>query len=71
MSVEFQFESLQEMLVMSGHGPFVWGAYALTIVSLLLLVVQVRMRKRDVAQMVHVAQLKATQIHKDVESGAS
>ena len=35
MNIQFQFDSLNEFLSMSGHGPFVWACY---LIALLLLV---------------------------------
>lgn len=31
-----QFESFSEAMAMGGHGPFVWGAYAITLVVVLI-----------------------------------
>lgn len=45
--MNFQFDSLQDFLQMSGHGPYVWACYGITFVVLLYLVVQpIRRRRR-------------------------
>lgn len=39
MDLQFQFDSLAQWLVMSGHGPYVWACYGaglLVVVSLLV-----------------------------------
>ena len=38
--MNFQFDSLQDFLQMSGHGPYVWACYGITFVVLLYLVVR-------------------------------
>ncbi|MGH1470240.1 MAG: heme exporter protein CcmD [Cellvibrionaceae bacterium] len=35
MDIIFQFDSLQDFLTMSGHGPYVWFSYA-TVLSAML-----------------------------------
>lgn len=42
----FQFESIQDMLMMSGHGPFVWASYAITLAAVLWLLISPLMRQR-------------------------
>lgn len=34
----FQFESVMDLLSMSGHGPYVWASYAITFFAMLALV---------------------------------
>lgn len=34
MKLTFQFDSLQALLWMDGHGPYVWGAYGVTFFAL-------------------------------------
>lgn len=41
-----QFDSFREFLVMGGHGPYVWAAYAITLAVLLGLVVSARQQRR-------------------------
>lgn len=36
--MNFQFETLMEFWVMKGHGPFVWSAYAITLIALIYLI---------------------------------
>lgn len=45
--MNFQFDSLQDFLQMSGHGPYVWACYGITFVVLLYLVLRpIRRRRR-------------------------
>ena len=37
--MNFQFSSFAEFIDMAGHGPFVWAAYAVTLVTLVALIV--------------------------------
>ncbi len=41
------FDSLQAVLEMDGHGAFVWAAYAITLVVLLLMLYTPRRRSRQ------------------------
>lgn len=34
----FQFESVMDLLSMSGHGPYVWASYTITFFAMLVLV---------------------------------
>ncbi|MBK8185970.1 MAG: heme exporter protein CcmD [Cellvibrio sp.] len=36
--MNFQFESLAELLAMKGHGPFVWSAYSISIIAFAYLI---------------------------------
>lgn len=45
--MQFQFASLAEFLSMSGHGPYVWAAYAVTLIVLLALAVAPLRRLRQ------------------------
>lgn len=57
------FENFTALLMMDGHGPYVWAAYALTTVVLVGLVVSPLLRKRQVlAQLRKVLQREQTQI---------
>lgn len=42
----FRFESLQDFLQMSGHGPYVWSAYVISIAVMLWLVISPQRRRR-------------------------
>lgn len=44
--MSFQFDSLQDFLQMSGHGPYVWACYGITFVVLLYLVLRPLSRRR-------------------------
>lgn len=49
--MKFQFETFADFLSMSGHGPYVWAAYAITFISLVyLLLSPVRQKKAFVKQ---------------------
>ena len=41
------FDSLQALLQMDGHGPYVWAAYAITLVVLLSMLLAPRRRARQ------------------------
>lgn len=43
----FAFESLQQLLHMDGHGPYVWTAYGISAATLLVLVYQGRAQRRQ------------------------
>ncbi len=36
--MNFQFESIAELLTMKGHGPFVWSAYFISIMAFAYLI---------------------------------
>ena len=40
------FESVGALLAMDGHGPYVWSAYGITMLVLLVLIVAPRVRQR-------------------------
>jgi heme exporter protein D len=44
--VNFQFDSLQDFIQMSGHGPFVWSCYGITFAVLIYLVLSPLSRRR-------------------------
>ena len=44
----FRFDSLQDFLQMSGHGPYVWSAYVVSIVVILWLVASPLRRRRQI-----------------------
>ena len=49
--MEFQFTSLADFMMMSGHGPYVWSCYAATAAGLLYLIISpLRRRRRFLAQ---------------------
>ncbi|TNE76057.1 MAG: heme exporter protein CcmD [Gammaproteobacteria bacterium] len=43
----FRFDNLQDFLHMSGHGPYVWSAYAISIAVMLWLVISPMRRRRQ------------------------
>ena len=49
-----QFDSLTALWQMGGHGPFVWSAYAIALITLLALVIVPLQRSRRI-----VAELRA------------
>lgn len=49
-----QFDSLTALWQMGGHGPYVWSAYALTVVTLLAIIVVPLQRSRRI-----IAELRA------------
>lgn len=44
--MQFQFESIGDFIAMSGHGPFVWAAYAITLAVLIFLLVNPVIQKK-------------------------
>lgn len=46
----FQFETLMDFLVMKGHGPYVWSAYAITAVGFAYLCIAPIMTYRDMVK---------------------
>lgn len=40
------FDSLQALLQMEGHGPYVWSAYGITLITLIALIVAPLRRKQ-------------------------
>lgn len=44
--MQFQFESLAVFWVMNGHGSFVWGAYAITAVVLIYLLISPMLQRK-------------------------
>ncbi len=44
----FRFDSLQDFLLMSGHGPYVWSAYVVSIAVMLWLVASPLRRRRQI-----------------------
>lgn len=43
----FQFESLNDFLVMDGHGVYVWASYVVTAIALTLLVLIPSVKRRQ------------------------
>jgi heme exporter protein D len=37
--MQFQFESLTDFFTMSGHGPYVWACYFVTIIAIIYLLI--------------------------------
>jgi len=48
--MHFQFESLAEFIAMKGHGPFVWSAYAISIVAFAYLILAPIKAYRDMVK---------------------
>lgn len=44
--MKFQFESFADFMAMSGHGPYVWAAYAITFISLMFLLFSPLLQKK-------------------------
>jgi len=44
--MQFQFESLAAFWVMDGHGPYVWGAYIITALVLIYLLVSPLLQRK-------------------------
>jgi heme exporter protein D len=60
--MKFQFESLNEFMVMSGHGPYVWASYAITFAALIYLLIRpVVQHKAFVKQQLKMQKLSAAQ----------
>lgn len=45
--IKYQFESLQQLFWMNGHGPYVWAAYGIALVAMLFLVWSPIIRRRS------------------------
>jgi heme exporter protein CcmD len=60
MAANFQFDSLVAFWEMSGHGPYVWGAYAIFFSVLIALLAQNRMRKKTIKKKIKLARLRAS-----------
>lgn len=37
--MKFQFESLMDFFSMSGHGPYVWASYVITLLAIVAIIV--------------------------------
>ncbi len=46
MMVSYQFESLQQLFWMNGHGPYVWSAYGICLLAMGFLIVSPLIRRR-------------------------
>lgn len=44
--LKFQFDSVADLIFMSGHGPYVWACYAITAACLIYLAVAPLVRRR-------------------------
>ena len=42
-----QFDSFSDAIAMGGHGPYVWGAYAITLVVVMIILVRPIMATRQ------------------------
>jgi heme exporter protein D len=57
----FQFDSLRQLLWMEGHGPYVWGCYAIALIAILFLVLSPILRRRHLLQQLRMAVLREQQ----------
>jgi len=49
--MKFQFESIADLLSMSGHGPYVWAAYIVTFLAVATLIyIPYKLKRQIVAQ---------------------
>ena len=49
--MKFQFESMLDLFQMSGHGPYVWGAYLITFIAIgILIYIPYKLKRQLVAQ---------------------
>ncbi len=46
------FDSFSEFLAMGKHGAYVWSAYGLTVLVIVVNIVQTRMRKKHITQQI-------------------
>jgi heme exporter protein D len=63
-----QFDSLQALWQMGGHGLFVWSAYAIALVTLLALVVVPVQRSRRVLNELRVSEQRRNARAREVSS---
>jgi heme exporter protein D len=56
MIFSLQFESLQELFWMNGHGPYVWSAYGIVLVALIYLVWSPLARRKQFVRAMRAAQ---------------
>jgi len=56
--MNFQFESLDAFWVMAGHGPYVWSAYAIFSISIVTLLLNARMKRKEVLKKIKLAKLR-------------
>lgn len=47
MDIKFQFNSLTDFISMSGHGPYVWVCYILTLLALVYLLISPILAQRQ------------------------
>jgi heme exporter protein D len=50
MSLTFQFSDLAAFLWMNGHGPYVWGCYAVTLMGVAFLILEPGLAKKRFIQ---------------------
>lgn len=62
-----QFESITDALNMAGHGPYVWSAYAITMIILLALYILPVWKMRKVKAEIRRIQVRDSQIAKSTE----
>ena len=59
MNLSFQFSTLSDFFMMSGHGPYVWAAYGITFAGLILLTVQGRLKRKQVITKINTIALRS------------
>jgi heme exporter protein D len=55
----FQFESFQDFIAMAGHGPYVWGSYAVSLAVMTWLVASPVIRKRQLRRELLIQRARA------------
>ena len=60
MSLSFQFTSLSDFFLMSGHGPYVWAAYGITALGMIILVLQAQQRRKKVIKNIKALALRSS-----------
>lgn len=65
------FDSVQALLVMDGHGGFVWSAYALTLLVIAFLLLAPVMRRKRLLRELRAAQRRAEAAQGRVNEGES
>ena len=69
MDLNFQFESLSDFLVMSGHGPYVWVCYLVTFAAIGYLIVAPYLAKQRLLKQLKRQQKLAQQQRPQASAG--
>jgi heme exporter protein D len=68
--MKFQFADFSSFLWMNGHGPFVWGCYAVVFIGLAFLALEPRFqRQRFIKQQKNLARRNLSQSASEQSSG--